>query len=146
MATTGPGYKIVDFSATSPASAITVAGTAVTGLAGYSSMTFYAALTGGTGGTLDLYLQWSPDEGTTWVDYAHFVQLASGATIIHRMFSTSSRAQQITVATIGVGSSPALAANTVVGGAWGDRLRVVMVAGASTSAGAAQVLKAVFTR
>ena len=133
--------KRVDLSFTSRASAGTTAGTAVTDLGGYRSMTIYAALTGATGGTLDIYLQVSPDGGATWVDYAHFAQFASGATAIFRVWNVSRAAQQTSIATVGTGTSPALTANTIIGGEWTDMMRVVHVAGASTSAGTAQVIK-----
>jgi hypothetical protein len=137
--------KTVDLSFTSPSSATTTAFTPATGLGGYRSMAVYAALQGGTGGTLDVYVQISPDGGTTWVDYAHFAQLAAGAAQVFRLFTVSKAGQQTAIATVGTGTSPALAASTVVGGDWGDRLRVVAVAGAGTTAGAAQTIKCVLT-
>lgn len=130
----------IDLSSTSPASATTTAGTPVTGLGGYRSMSIYAKLTGATGGTLDVYLQYSPDGGTTWVDYAHFPQVAGGASAIYRVWNVSKSAQQTTLATVGTGTSPALTANSILGGDWGDRLRTLMVAGSGTSAGAAQTI------
>ena len=98
-----------------------------------------AELVGATGGTLDVYLQTSDDGGTTWYDWAHFPQLAAGASAIKYAFSVPS-AGELGITTIGSGTSPALAANTVVGGPWGDRIRALYVAGASTSAGAAVVI------
>lgn len=133
--------KRIDLSFTSRSSAGTTAGTAVTDLGGYRSMTIYAALQGATGGTLDIYLQVSPDGGTTWVDYAHFAQLAGGAAAIYRVWTVSRSAQQTSIATVGTGTSPALTANSVVGGEWTDQMRVVHVAGAGTSSGAVQTIK-----
>lgn len=133
--------KRVNLSFTSRSSAGTTAGAAVTDLGGYHSMSIYAVLQGATGGTLDIYLQGSPDGGTTWVDYAHFAQLAAGAAAIYRLWTVSRSAQQTSIATVGTGTSPALTANSIVGGEWTDMLRVVQVAGSGTSAGAAQVLK-----
>lgn len=109
------------------------------------SMTVYASLIGATGGTLDLYLQFSPDGGTTWVDYAHFGQLAAGASAIMKAFSVSRAGQQTTLTTVGAGTSPALGAGTVLGGDWGDQLRVLAVSGAGTTAGAAISILAVAT-
>lgn len=129
----------------SPASATTTAQTAVTDLGQYRSMTVYASIQGGTGGTLDIYIQMSPDAGTTWIDYAHFAQLAAGAAAITRSFSVCKDSQALTISTIGTGTTPALAANTVLGGNFGDRLRVVYVAGAGTSAGKAQTIFAVLS-
>ena len=141
------GYSYVEkfsLGGTSPAAASTAASTTITGLEAFKSLTFYCVLTGATGGTLDIYIQWSPDLGTTWVDYAHFAQLADGAAAIKRFFSVSRYGQQTTVTAVGSGTtaSPgvALAANTVLGGDFGDRLRVVYVAGGGTSAGAAQII------
>jgi hypothetical protein len=139
------GTTTASLNFTSPASATTVAQTPVTGLGPYRSMIVFANIQGGTGGTLDIYIQFSPDSGTTWVDYAHFAQLAAGAAAITRMFAVSKSGQQTTLQTVGTGTSPALAASTIVGGDWGDRLRVVAVAGASTSAGAAQVISLILT-
>lgn len=139
-----PLVKRVDLSFTSVNTATTTALTAVTDLGGYQSMQIFAILTGATGGTLDIYLQGSLDGGTTWVDYAHFPQIAAGAAAIKRVWSVSRAAQQTTLATVGSGSvgtpGVALAANTIIGGEWTDRLRVVAVSGAGTSAGAAQTL------
>lgn len=148
-----------DFSFTSPASATTTAQTPVTGLGGFRSVAIYANIQGGTGGTLDLTIQFSPDGGTTWVDYARFAQLAAGAAAIHRVWMFSKDQPRPTVlgdaagagvivgpATIGVGTSPAITAASAIGGEWGDRLRIVAVAGAGTSAGAAQNIKAIFSK
>lgn len=101
------------------------------------SLDVEAALVGATGGTLDLYLQTSPDGGTTWVDYAHFAQLAAGAAASFVRFGVARHAQQTTITTVGRALVPALAVGTVVGGPFGDRMRLVAVAGAGTSAGAA---------
>lgn len=137
-----PGYTLkFDLSSTSPAAASTAVGATITGLETIKSFYLYAVLTGGTGGTLDIYLQVSPDHGTTWVDYAHFAQLAAGAAAVTKAFTISRGAQQTTITAVGAGTSPALAVNTVLGGDFGDRMRVLYVAGASTSAGAAQVIK-----
>ena len=108
-------------------------------------MSVHAKLAGATGGTLDVYLQFSPDGGTTWVDYAHFPQISAGASAIYRVWNVSKSAQQTSLATVGTGTSPALSANSILGGDWGDRLRTVMVAGAGTSAGAAQTLLLTFS-
>jgi hypothetical protein len=139
------GTATASLNFTSPASATTVAQTPVTGLGPYRSMVVFANIQGGTGGTLDIYIQFSPDGGTTWVDYAHFAQLAAGAAAITRAFAVSKSGQQTTLQTVGTGTSPALAASTIIGGDWGDRLRVVAVAGTSTSAGAAQVISLILT-
>lgn len=134
-----------DFTFTCVNSAGTNASTTITGLGLYRSAAFYAVLQGNTGGTLDIYLQWSPDGGTTWVDYAHFAQIAAGAAAITRMFTITRYAQQTTLQTVGTGTSPALAAATIVGGAWGDRLRIVYFNSIGTTLGKLQTIKASFT-
>lgn len=152
--------RIFAFAETSPAAASTIASSvAVTGSNGaagilqsdkgldsFDTLTFYAALVGATGGALDVYVQSSPDQGTTWTDYAHFPQLAAAASAIKYAFSVSRSGQLLVPAVVGANLTPALAVNTVVGGAWGDRLRLVMVAGTSTSAGAAVSVKVSATR
>lgn len=136
--------NVVLFSGTTQAAPGTLAHAAVTGLGAFNSMTVWANLVGATGGTLDLYLQYSPDGGTTWVDFVHFGQLAAGAAAIQKVFSIT-KDGSTGLTTVGSGSTPALAASTVINGDWGDRLRVVEVAGASTSAGAVISLTAVLS-
>ncbi len=117
------------------AAASTAAGDTCAGLGNYDALDIVAELVGATGGTLDVYLQSSPDGGTTWFDYIHFPQLASAAAAVkYRVTVPTMGEAGITV--IGKNTTPVLAANTVVGGLWSDRLRALYVAGASTSAGA----------
>lgn len=110
-------------SETSPSAASTVAGTArAYGLAACEGLTVVGQLVGATGGTLDVYLQTAydaadvADASATWFDFAPAVS---------------------TVTTIGSGTSPALAAATILGGSWGNRMRLLFTAGAGTSVGAA---------
>jgi len=122
---------------TSPSAASSAAGTSrAYGLADCDSVTVIGSLVGATGGTLDVYIQTSHDDGTTWFDWAHFAQLASGAAAIKAMFHQG-RDNNASVTTVGTGTTPALAASTVVGGGWGNQMRLAFTAGASTSAGAA---------
>lgn len=130
---------------TTPAAAgQAVVGTVAGGLSDFDSVEVFADLVGATGGALDVYLQRKVASGV-WVDWIHFPQLAAGAAAVR--YSASSR-QATGTAPVVVGKSgdagtgggdgaPALAANTVVPGHPGDAVRVVAVAGASTSAGAA---------
>jgi hypothetical protein len=67
-----------------------------------------AVIQGATGGTLDLYLQTSPDGGTTWIDYVHFTQLAAAAAATTKRFGTTRHVQPALTA-VGTGNSPALA-------------------------------------
>lgn len=134
---------------TSPASASTFVGTdkeSAIELNQFDAICIVATLAGATGGTLDVYLQACVDDlGTNWVDYAHFPQLAAGAASSTKVWTVSRAAQQATLTTVGTGTattaSVALAANTIVGGEFGDRLRVVLVAGAGTSGGTAVVIR-----
>lgn len=135
------------FSDTSPAAAGTAVSASKAGaLQRFGALTIIATLTGATGGTLDVYLQVSPDAGVTWYDYAHFAQLAAGAAAITKVITVSRAGQQTGIPTVGTDLSPALAANAVVGGDFGDMMRVLLVAGASTSAGAVQTIKVIGTR
>ena len=127
--------------ATSPSAAGTAANASAGGFSTYKSVTFKATLAGATGGTLDVYVQHSAD-GTTWYDYLHFPQLAASATAVSYSYDP---ALNDSIVTVGSGTSPVLAAGSVAGGAPMDYLRVLYVAGASTSAGAAQSVKALCT-
>ena len=122
------------------------AGTASGQMDDYQALIIEAVLVGATGGTLDVYMQNSPDQGVTWYDYAHFPQLAAGAAAVAYVATVATGAQNLTLATIGSGLTPALAAGTVTGGAWGDRFRVLMVAGSGTTAGAAVSVRIVGQR
>ena len=141
-------YSILSFTETSPSAPGTTASSQlVSGSAGpagiasgqlddYVAISIEAVLQGATGGTLDVYIQNSPDMGLSWYDYAHFAQMASAAPVIRYVASIAVGAQNLTLITVGTNLSPALAAGTVLGGPWGDRFRLVMVAGAGTSVGA----------
>lgn len=99
-----------------------------------------ADLVGATGGVLNLYLQTSTDAGVTWYDYAAFAQLASGAAASTVRFGFTRGTALNTIVAVGknlvAAPANALAAGTVVGGPFGDRMRLVAIAGASTTAGA----------
>jgi hypothetical protein len=127
---------------TSPAVASTAvsAGT-ITGLARYDWITVEADLQGATGGTLDVYVQ-RKLATNLWRDWIHFTQLAAGGAAV----KYSAQPQPDTAIIVvggGTDAAPgvALAANTSVGGHPGDTLRLVFVAGAGTSAGAAQTVR-----
>jgi hypothetical protein len=138
------------FNETSPAAAGTAASSQAVenqasflsnGVAGpmsdYDAVDIVAEFGGATGGTLDVYVQGSPDDGRNWYDIAHFTQAASGTGAKIYQAPISNSTTTTTPQTVGKNLSPALAANTVVNGAFSDRMRLVMVAGSSTSAGAA---------
>lgn len=141
-----PNYSadiVIDFTATSPNAASTVAQTGINGLARFDAIAIEASLVGATGGTLDVYLQVSHDFNPvsalgTWVDYVHFTQLASGGGAVSYRVDP---ALTNSITTVGTGTTPALAAGVVAGGFWGDAMRVLFVAGGGTSAGTSQVIK-----
>ena len=122
---------------TTPSSATTAASAGtIKGCNGFDSVCGILEFTGvggGMGGTLDVYVQSSWDEGTTWFDFVHFTQFASGAASSTAKFSSD---VLNTITTIGKNTSPALAANSCAGRDWGDWIRMLYVAGASTTAGA----------
>lgn len=114
----------------------TIMGT-TTGLGSYFSMTVSARLQG-AGGTAktDIYLQTSPDGGATWIDYAHFPQLAASATAINAFTVSRGAQSQAGIYTVGTGTVPALGVGTCIGGDFTDRIRyVAAVATGGTNAG-----------
>ena len=127
---------------TSPAAAGTSISTLiVTGLDAFESMKIVTILEGGVGGTLDIYLQMCDDQdGGVYVDYAHFAQLADGAASLTRLYSVSRQTERLTAIAVAVGDTPALAAGTILGGEFGAKMRVIMVAGSGTSEGKAQTI------
>lgn len=129
--------KTFTVTATSPATATTgVATITANGLDRFDWFTVDAVLTGGTGGTLDVYLQ--RDVAGTWVDWIHFAQLSAGAAAIRKTVDSKSAAAG--PVTVGSGTSPALAAGSCSCCHPGEKVRVLFVAGASTSAGASQTI------
>lgn len=91
-----------------------------------------------TGGTLDVYVQVSADEGITWTDIIHFKQHLTGdGNVIYE--APMSNATTTTAPTaVGKNLNPALSAGTtgtVINGAFSDRMRLVMVAGSGTTVG-----------
>ncbi len=86
--------------------------------------------TGGSGATLDVYYQFSADDGMTWQDFAHIqVSQTTGTYLVPVSVIT---AGPTTVPTI---SDGALAANTIVQGPLGDKLRIKFSASFGTSTG-----------
>ncbi len=133
-------------SGTSPATP----GTAVLGkpapnLEGFDTITIVATLRGGTGGVLDIYLQFSPD-GTKWFDWAHFAQLADGVSPATRVWSVVRGTALATPAVVGSEETPALAVNTFLATDWGTALRVLAVAGNQTTAGGVQQVVLLLSR
>jgi hypothetical protein len=132
------------FSVTSAAAAGTSVLQVIDGLARFDAFTIDALVQGATGGTLDLYLQRLVDSSGpgVWFDWARIAQLAAGAAAkaYSLGFDTGAAAPAITnvgqFTTAGAGTA-VLAAGSIAPVHPGDQLRVVGVAGAGTSAGAA---------
>jgi len=97
---------------------------------------FTCDLVGATGGTLDIYVQTSPDGGGSWYDQVHLPQIAAGAPVSRAVASVSLFTNSPTTNVVGKGLAPALAANTIINGPYSDRCRLVFVAGSGTTAGA----------
>jgi hypothetical protein len=113
----------------------TVVGTAVPGVQGYDYFMVDATLTNtDSGATHDVYLQRrvTTDAGSVWRDWVHWPQQAASAGVVHYS-ATVQPSNAIT--SVGTGSdgvfascaTPALAANTIVGGHPGDQVRLVSV-------------------
>jgi len=108
----------------------------------YDAVDVIAELKGATGGTLDVYVQISPDDGGSWYDIVHFPQLANGAAQVYYQAPISNATTTTTAIVVGKNLVPALTGTvSVVNGAFSDRMRLVMVAGSGTSAGAQLVVK-----
>lgn len=135
----------VNLGFTSPASASTAVGTVANGglVAGLDQLPYaivHALLQGATGGALDVYLQSSVNGGANWYDVCHFPQLAAAAAPIRYLVALTRGfigTPAITAPNTADGT-PTLTVNTSVPYSLGNALRVVMVAGAATSAGAVQ--------
>jgi hypothetical protein len=136
--------RSTQISETSPAAASTVVGETVAGMDRFDAWALYATLAGATGGTLDVYLQSSFDNGTTWYDFAHFAQLTAAAAAKTFYVSSTQQVSATGAIQVGMGTtgspSVALAADTYVRGPIGNLIRAVYVAGSGTSAGAAVLI------
>lgn len=105
---------------------ITTAGTqtgdAVTGFDGALSLTLQGRLAYGSGGTsIDVYVQTSLDEGTTWRDIAQWSWTTSAANAAYNLSGLTDKTTAV-AATDGT-----LTANTSVAGLLGERFRVKLV-------------------
>jgi len=125
--------------ATSPAAASTVVhATTFKGdmLRRAEKLVIDAALLGGTGGTLDVYLQ-RKLASNEWVDWVHFPQVTAATAKKYTATITGDGASLVEVGG-GTDAVPgvALAANTAVNVIPGDEVRIIFVAGVGTAAGA----------
>jgi hypothetical protein len=136
------------WSETSPASAITTISSQVVAnaaswapagvaapLDGYDSWVLAADLVGGTGGTLDVSVWMSPDQGLNWYEVAHLPQQASGGAAKSYVVPISLYVNPTTAVQVGKGTASVLSAGTICPMAIGDRLRLTMTGGSGTSAG-----------
>ena len=121
-----PGVLVPLLAETTVTGDATTSTTAVTGLDPYTLATILLTVASKTmdgGTTMDIYVQYSPDEGTTWDDIAHFAQITNAAiadgTYVMRLNGAGGLA-----AIDRVTANGSLAANTVQNISWCDRLRV----------------------
>ena len=120
------------------AASTTIVGDIAEGLSRFVWFDVVATLIGGTAGTVDVYLQRYSVELTEWIDWLHFPQVALGVTA---RYVVAAAQPSGLIHAVGMNLTPALAANTAVGGHPGDRLRMVVTAGAGESAGATQLVE-----
>jgi hypothetical protein len=135
-------YKTFTVSATSPATASTVIAGVFRGLREYDWFTVDAHLIGATGGALDVYLQRKVADDV-WVDWLHLPQKAAASAATRHTIDARSVEDGPVVVGIGTDATatPSMAAGKLACAHPGDEVRVVLVAGASTSVGAAQVVR-----
>lgn len=124
-----PGILKTLLAATTITTDATVATTAVTGLDRYTLATILLTVSGKTmdaSTTLNIRVQYSPDEGTTWDDIASFAQITNAAigngkyVLFLNAFGGSSAIDRVT-------TDGTLTANTVRNISWGDRMRLKYV-------------------
>lgn len=129
---------------TSPSSASTAVGANIASsgiLTSADKLVIDANLLGGTGGTLDVYLQ-RKLASNSWADWIHFPQIAAGTA---KRYTVTITGEGSSIVEVGVGTDAApgvaLAANTAVNVIPCGDVRVVFVAGGGTSAGASNTVK-----
>jgi len=134
-----PGTAVSSAPVTSAAPTLGVA----TPLDDFDSLDVAAEIQGATGGTLDVYVQCSPDGGNNWYDVIHFTQAAAGSGVKYYQAPLSLATNTTAPVAVGKNLAPALgsALASVVNGAFTDRLRLVMVAGTGTTAGALVIVR-----
>ncbi len=126
---------------TTPNAAGTVASKEIGGLDRFGYLMIDAKLAGPANGTLDVYLQRKivEEDGTAhWVDWVHFATVTAGAAAA---WFTLTPTASSGIVSIGAETSPGLAANTVVGGHPGSRVRALWKSGTGTTAGAEQMIQ-----
>ena len=117
-----------------------------TGLDAGDHFKIVATTLGATGGDLNIYLQGYTSED--WFDVASLPTIAAGdpaLSLTGKLYRHSEPLFRFfNWSTVGLGAAPALWASDVDPGDFSDRLRIVCVAGAGTSAGAEQMIS-IFT-
>ena len=101
--------------------------TQVGGLAGFSKATILltvSAKTFDSSTTMDIYVQYSPDEGTTWDDIAHFAQVTNAAVGDGTYVMYLDQGTGASVADRVTDDGATLAANNVRNISWCDRMRI----------------------
>jgi len=121
-----------------PAAAYTTSGTSgvqIIQAGAWDAATFFLNCSTNSGGTtLDVYLQTSPNTGTTWYDFGRFAQITTAASTIQAL-QWARRATDATNATgVIVTGDAALAQSKVINGPIADDyFRVKYVMSATTS-------------
>lgn len=107
---------------------------------GWTSIEAFGKLLGPTGGTLDVYVQDSIDNGVEWRDWAHFTQCVAATASKQHLCAALGNSN--TVIGIGTAAAPAvaLAAASVRPGHPGPKFRVVYVTGTGVTVAAAQTI------
>lgn len=124
--------------ATSPAAAGAATTTPVTGFSRFKTISFIATIQGATGGILDIIVEHSPD-GTNWYEYIHFVTQTAALAAASYTYGPALNDSLVQVGK-NLTTTYVLGSGSVAGSHWFDQLRVRYIAGASTSAGAAQLI------
>jgi len=123
-----PGTSLALLAATTITDNTAVVGAAVLGLDVFTLVTLLLTISAKTfdgGTTLDVYVQYSPDEGTTWDDLAHFAQITSAAMAVGKYVAfVNARSASVVDRVV---TDATLAANSVRSIHWGDRVRVKCV-------------------
>lgn len=124
-----PGLQVALKAATTITTDGTVNSTPVTGLDPYTMTSILLTVSGQTmdaSTTLDIYLQYSPDGGTTWDDLYHFTQITTAAYASPRVFflNIAGAVSQVSRVT----TDGTLAVATLREISWCDRMRVKTVA------------------
>lgn len=135
------------FSGTSPAAATAGdnGGQTPVSIAGADKCIIKVKGQGATGGTLSIYVQTTYDGGATWTDLTASASMAAAAaqTTVAQTVTVSHNGNNIAPVTLNNTNTPTLAAaGAGAHQTLGTFLRVVFVAGAGTSAGAAQTVVA----